>query len=82
MLDWIQVQAEYDEQVQKLSNSNLETRERAALQKKASFYSSALDIHKQIDELEKNIERKKNVMEFLYKEISERFADIMNQWKE
>ena len=34
------------------------------------------------DELEKNIERKKNVMEFLYKEISERFADIMNQWKE
>lgn len=57
MLDWANVQAEYDGFVKKLSDVDLDTRERALLQKKASFYSKVLDLHKQISEQELNIQQ-------------------------
>ncbi|KKQ33389.1 MAG: Peptide chain release factor 1 [candidate division TM6 bacterium GW2011_GWF2_37_49] len=57
MLDWNKVQVDYDVLVEKLSDINIETRQRAALQKQASFYSDILDLHKQIVACEQNIKQ-------------------------
>lgn len=75
MLDWVKVQTEYDEFVKKLSDSNLETRARAALQKKASFYATVLDLHKQIDELEQNIKQCQKQLEVEHGEMKELYQD-------
>lgn len=55
MLDWNNLQTEYDQLVQKLADHALDQKNRAQLQKRASQISLVLDLHKQIQELEKTI---------------------------
>lgn len=57
MLDWTRIQADYDLLVKKLTDTDLETRQRAALQKQASFYSNILNLHNQMVESEQNIKQ-------------------------
>lgn len=57
MLDWNKVQADYDAFIDKLSDTTLETRQRAVLQKQASFYSNILNLHKKIAACEQNIKQ-------------------------
>ncbi|MFA6535558.1 MAG: peptide chain release factor 1 [Candidatus Babeliales bacterium] len=76
MLDWIQVQSEYDELISKLSEaSNMDMRERAALQKKASFYSNILNLHNQIDEFEKNIKQCQSQLDQEHGEMKELYQE-------
>lgn len=76
MLDWIQVQSEYDELIQKLSvASNMDMRERAALQKKASFYSNILNLHNRIDEFEKNIKQCQSQLATEHGEMKELYQE-------
>ncbi len=76
MLDWIQVQSEYDELISKLSEaSNMDMRERAELQKKASFYSNILNLHSQIDEFEKNIKQCQLQLEQEHGEMKELYQE-------
>jgi peptide chain release factor 1 len=80
MLDWIQVQSEYDELVKKLSQAgNLDMRERADLQRKSSFYSNILNLHGQIDELEKNIKQCQSQLENEHGDMKELYQEEISE---
>lgn len=80
MLDWIKVQSEYDELIKKLSEaSGMDMRERAALQKKASFYSNILNLHNQIDEFEKNIKQCQSQLEQEQGEMKDLYQEEIAQ---
>lgn len=55
MLDWKNLGSEYDQIVEKLSDPSLDQKNRAQLQKRASQLSQVLELHKQIEDLDKNI---------------------------
>jgi peptide chain release factor 1 len=80
MLDWIQVQTEYDELVRKLSEAgSLDMRERAELQKKASFYSNILNLQGQINELEKNIKQCQSQLGNVHGEMKELYHEEISE---
>ncbi len=79
MLDWIKLQADYDELIKKLSDPNLETRERATLQKKVSFYSTILDLHRQIDALEQDIKQCQQHLEVEQGEMRELYQEEISR---
>ncbi len=54
-LDWEKIEKDYQQILQQLSNSSLDPKKRAELQKKSAQYSNLLLTHKQITNLQKNI---------------------------
>ncbi|MFH0898788.1 MAG: PCRF domain-containing protein, partial [bacterium] len=63
MLDWDGIQKEYDELVTRLTDSSLDQKTRAELQKRSSQYSQLLDMYHQIVGLEKSIVQQKKEAE-------------------
>ena len=71
MIDWVQVQEEYDEIVQKLTNTSLDRRTRGDLQRKASQMSQLLSRHKEINECQQTITENKELAEMETGELKE-----------
>ncbi|MFC1894396.1 peptide chain release factor 1 [Candidatus Dependentiae bacterium] len=75
-LDWSSLETEYANIIKKLSNSSLDKKERAELQKTSSQYSDLLSKHKEINNLEKEFsDLKKQAVE----ETDEEMKTLFNE---
>ncbi len=90
-LDWEKIEKDYQEILDQLTNSSLDRRTRADLQKKSSQYTNLLTANKQTLELEKNIsdlkkqlnqESDSEIKELFIEEISDNQSQLTNLEKE
>jgi peptide chain release factor 1 len=75
MLDWSFVQKEFELLNEKLSGSALDQRERATLQRQASMYKNVLDLHHQIEEIQRSIDENKSQMDLEDGELRKLYED-------
>ncbi len=82
MIDWELVKKEHEKLSQKLSNSNLDKKERKDFQRKFSQFSELLDSHEQIVELEENITEHEKQLQGSDDDMKELFEEEIVQDKE
>jgi len=80
MLNWDDVKKEYDKVAHKLTDSTLDQKSRADLQKKASKLSELLAVHEEVVSLEHRIEENKKLAEQEeFKELAQEENVTLNQ---
>ena len=79
-LNWDQIEKDYQEFIQKLSDSSLVQQERAGLQKKASQYSELLSSHKNISKLKTEIQDlKQSIQDEKDEEMQDLYKDEIEE---
>lgn len=82
MLNWNELQQEYDQLMEKLVDHNLDQRTRMGYQKRSSQLGSALDLNKQIVTLDAAIEESIKQREEAEPELKELYDDEIRESKE
>jgi len=79
MLDWIALQSEYDQLLEKLVNPDLDQRKRVEMQKRSSQLLQLLGIHKQVVELDASIADCQKQLQGEPGEMQELYEDELEQ---